>query len=164
MNTSDVQGFKIDISTPKHPNVFVLVDEEDFEKLNQWKWYYNTGCAVRGYPRRILMHREIMGNPVGKEVDHINMNRLDNRRANLRIVTRSQNLLNRNKQKNNTSGFKGVSWKDGRWYVQLGVGKKKNLVLGYFDDIQEAAKAYDIAAKKFYGKVARLNYEEKKTT
>ena len=59
-------------------NKFALVDDGNFEFLNQWKWYFNGGYAVRGYPKRILMHRVILNSPNGMEIDHKNRNKLDN--------------------------------------------------------------------------------------
>lgn len=87
------------------------VDEADFSNLNQYRWYLDSsGYALRNDDngRPIRMHVQIMNTPKGKHTDHINRNRLDNRRENLRVVTVSQNLHNRPKQNNNTSGYKGV--------------------------------------------------------
>lgn len=74
-----------------------LVDDADYEWLSRWKWHYHGGYAERG--DGVLMHREITDCPAGKEVDHINHDPLDNRRENLRVVTRWQNMLNRRMRK-----------------------------------------------------------------
>jgi hypothetical protein len=144
---------------------FALVDEEDYEYLMQWKWYYAKGYAVRmgSQPKRvaILMHRivlERMGFKDFESSDHINRQRFDNRRANLRPVSLEQNNMNRGKQKNNTSGYMGVSWhKQGKkWRVRFRAdGKYRSL--GLFDDKKEAALAYNEAAKKCHGEFAVLN-------
>src|SRR5687768_11145590 len=88
---------------------FATVDDADFDHLNQWKWHFSHyGYARRttssrfGRQKFIFMHREIMQAPDGMDVDHINCNKLDNRRQNLRLCTRADNLRNRNKQSNNT--------------------------------------------------------------
>src|SRR3972149_6021810 len=99
---------------------FALVDDEDFEYLNQFAWQ----CSPLGYAtRRIGMHREIIKTPKGMYTDHINGNPLDNRKENLRIVTFSQNMLNRKRYKNNKSGHKGVVWNKDRqkWRVRIDV-------------------------------------------
>ena len=88
---------------------FALVDEEDYEWLNQWKWHYNNGYATRNQwdpitkkQIKILMHRLIMKSSEDMQVDHANHNTLDNRKSNLRIVSYSNNLKNRKgKNKNN---------------------------------------------------------------
>ncbi len=99
------------------------------------------------------MHRLIMDCPDGMDVDHINGDGLDNRRENLRIVTRSQNLRNRKTFKNSKSGFKGVIFNpvNGKW--------KAIINLGTFDTSEEAAKAYDEAIKKLFGPLAKPNFD-----
>lgn len=89
------------------------------------------------------------------EVDHINTIRNDNRIINLRPCTRGQNACNRNRQKNNKSGFKGVSWdkKTGKWVAQI---KAKRHVIGYYTNIQEAADAYALSASRLHGAFARF--------
>lgn len=143
---------------------FAIVDKIDYEYLNQFKWCYNCGYAVRHSPTAkgkrttILMHRVIlerMRHKDFKDSDHINQNKLDNRRCNLRTATRSQNLCNKGKQSNNTSGFKGVCWvkRDKKWLAQIRInGKRKHL--GYFDSKKQAARAYSKAAKKYHGEFA----------
>ena len=143
-----------------------LVDDEDFEYLNQWKWYYDN-C---GYARRsihvpdqgaILMHRAIVQTPDDMETDHINGNKLDNQRTNLRICTMPQNRRNRRAYANNTSGFKGVVWNMSakKWeaYIRMNI---KRIYLGLFADPAEAARAYDKAATQYYGEFANLNFPE----
>jgi len=151
---------------------FALVDDADFDWLNQWKWYAqkqrNTFYAVRnvrvGLKQKIVkMHRLILGLDFddGRQGDHINMDTLDNRRANLRIAIHAQNQRNRGRNANNTSGYKGVYWnkqkKKWRAYIKVN-GKQK--YLGYFDDPIKAARAYDEAAKKHHKEFAQMNQME----
>lgn len=130
-----------------------LVDDEDFDYLNQFKWQESNGYAVRrhhikmnnGKQIRIMMrmHRIINNTPKGFFTDHVNGQKLDNRKNNLRTATKSQNGLNRTKQKNNTSGFKGVSWhtQTKKWIAQF-TTFGKHYSLGLYDDPREAHKAY----------------------
>lgn len=130
---------------------YALIDATDAPVINQHRWsLHPNGYAVRvekrgGKRRTVLMHRQVMGEPEG-EVDHINLNRLDNRRANLRVCSHLVNCQNRAPQVNNTSGFAGVTWDKGRgkWRAQIGVcGKMRNL--GRYDTKAEAAAAYQRA-------------------
>lgn len=141
-----------------------IVDECDYKYLKHFKWCVSRGYAMRGVRengrnKSIKMHRVIMGVSDSKiEVDHINNNPLDNRRKNLRLCKHSENMGNQVIRKNNTTGFKGVHWYKSRrrWMAHITIeGKFKNL--GYFKDITEAAKAYNKAAKKYFGKFANLN-------
>lgn len=149
---------------PLTKNKFVLVDDSDFEWLNQWKWCFHSGYAVRRMPfeasRFIYMHRLIASPREDEQVDHINMDRLDNRRENLRVATKSQNMQNRGKQMNNTSGFKGVSLdkrkKNKKWRANIHIGTK-DVSLGYFLTPEEAAIAYNMAALEHHGAYARIN-------
>jgi hypothetical protein len=141
-----------------------IVDDEDFEHLNQWKWGLDTdGYAIRGIhiPRRktFIMHREIMKTPKGMETDHINGNKLDNRKCNLRICTKSQNKMNISRQVDNMSGYKGVSRHCADWQAQIGKDGIK-IYLGIYKNKELAARAYDEAAKKLFGEYARLNFPE----
>lgn len=135
-----------------------LIDDEDFEYLNQWKWHvsrnWNTFYVVRMTP-----HREILQAPKGIIVDHINGDGLDNRRENLRFATNSENMQNSRLQKNNTSGYKGVYWDRGRnkWIVRIKVNGRR-LNLGYFDDPKEAALVYDRGAMEHFGEFAKTNF------
>lgn len=146
---------------------FTIVDDEDFEELNKHKWHYAGGYARRnkrlenGKRKIVFMHRELMETPEGFETDHINGDRLDNRRSNLRIVTKEENQRN-TKARKGVSRFKGVSYyktkrhKTGYWIARIQVdGKVKKL--GYFKSEIEAAKAYNRAALKHYGEYARIN-------
>jgi hypothetical protein len=92
------------------------------------------------------------------QIDHINNISDDDRWENLREVTKQQNQQNRGKQKINTSGYKGVYWhnKNKKWYAQIGINRK-NIHLGFFDDLKEAALAYNYAASQHFGPYARLN-------
>lgn len=145
-----------------------LVDNEDFEFLNQWKWTCSarkhTSYAYRNvyqnsqYVQRVYMHRAILNPPPGMQTDHINGDGLDNRRCNLRICTPSQNLANSRKRKGTTSQYKGVSWgqKSQCWTAAIDEGGQ-DVYLGHFDDEEEAAIAYNYAARRLYGEYARLN-------
>jgi hypothetical protein len=144
---------------------FALVDDIDYKHFNQWKWHAqkkgSTYYAVRTegsvFKKRFIMHREIVNAPKGMDVDHHNGNGLDNRRANLRICTRAQNLSNRYNK--NVSGYKGVVWQEhARKYKAQITRNSKVAHLGYFDNPIEAAQAYDRAAKEYFGEFAKTNF------
>lgn len=150
--------------------MFAIVDSEDYERLSKFKWgLLNKG---EGYARRslskdgvwgsVLMHREVINAPKEKHVDHKNGNSFDNRKCNLRLCDRSQNMANRKTHKNNTCGLKGVrfhkSYKESskRWEARIqfrGVSKS----LGYFYTKEEAAKAYNDCAEKMHGEFCKIN-------
>lgn len=146
-----------------------FIDDEDYKLVETYKWRRNAqGYAVsRLYTRiakgirhatDIRMHRLIMGEPTGMEVDHIDNNGLNNQRGNLRVAAHWQNLANRPIQKNNTSGYRGVTWskQNKKWYAQIYVDSK-TISLGFYDDIKDAARAYNEAAIERYSEFARLN-------
>lgn len=147
---------------------FALVNDEDFEKVNQFKWcadkYKDTFYAHRRIEsnknsKKIYMHRFIMGASKGFEVDHINGNGLDNRQINLRVCTHKQNIINQKMRKDNTSGYKGVSlskkYKYPRWRANIGVDGRQKF-LGYYSNPEKAYKAYCSAAREIFGEFVRL--------
>jgi hypothetical protein len=143
-----------------------LVDDADYGFLMQWKWRLdNNGYAARtdytgGKQRTILMHRVIVNAP---EVDHRDTNRLNNQRSNLRAATRSQNTQNSRKAPGKSSQYKGVTWnkKLRKWNAQINTGRHLigKIHLGTFEIEAEAAKAYDEAARRYYGEYARPNFD-----
>lgn len=145
-----------------------LVDEED-AWATEFKWSADrdsrTVYAVRSVwdgarSRRVALHREILKAPPGAMVDHVNGNGLDCRRANLRLASRDQNNKNVRKRHSNTSGYKGVSWhaQDRLWRARIAVNKR-NVSLGTYRTVEEAARAYDAAARRYHGEFARTNFE-----
>lgn len=149
---------KIKLHGKKGTGLYLLVDEADFDIVSPFSWFLGSHGYACSKQNTVLAHRLILDNPSGKEIDHINGDKLDCRRTNLRIVTRQQNSLNKAKHKDNTSGYKGVHWfkRDKKWQAQIcNAGKRYHL--GYYKDIREAAKAYNNAAKKLHGNYAILN-------
>ena len=139
---------------------FALVDDEDYLKVSKYRWSVSLPC---GYAERRIkgklerMHRFIMNVPKGFMIDHVNMNGLDNRRKNLRICTKAENMRNRNKTRLNKSGYKGVYLDfNNKWKAQLKKGKKV-FNLGRFNTKEEAAMAYNTGAIKYFGPFANLN-------
>lgn len=145
---------------------FALVDDEDFEYLNQWKWFFNNGYAVRQKhigmingkrkQEKVYLHREVMKTPINLYTDHINHDTLDNRKSNLRICTNQQNSANMSKPKNNTTGFKGVYRSRNKWRARIYV-LKRGIGGGSYNTKEEAAKAYNLLALKYFGDFAQLN-------
>lgn len=142
-----------------------LFDDEDAGRLAGFPWYSakfsKPGQPVRYYVaaqicgRTVYMHRLVLNVGPRTEIDHVNMDGLDNRRANLRRVNRSQNMAN-SKSRGGASRYKGVSRARKRWGAWIMVaGKSRNL--GHFDTEEEAALAYNAAAVQAWGAHARLN-------
>ena len=150
------------IRVPLTRGFIAIVDNVD-ARLAKFRWFANE---VRGriYARRSLpdggtelLHRAVLQVAPKIRVDHILGNGLDCRRKNLRVATNAQNLHNRGKQSNNTSGFKGVSRLRERWRATIqNNGRWQHL--GVFNSREEAARAYDRAAARMHGKFARLNF------
>lgn len=150
---------------------YTCVDEDDYNHLAQWSWRYIDGYACRsGYAinndgkrikRTIRMHSVVNNTQEGYETDHINGDKLDNRKSNLRSVTHSQNQMNRGVNKNSSSGFKGVGWckQTNKWRVSISIkGKFKNL--GRFSSIKDAIEKYNQVAKVYHGEYVRLNIKQ----
>jgi len=146
---------------------FAIVDDKNFEWLNQWKWFavnfLYTYYAVRSVGKRpnrliIRMHRQIMNAHKSQQIDHKNSNGLDNKEENIRFCTPSQNNANRRNVKH-SSIYKGVFWNKARrkWRCQIMLFRK-NYHLGYFDDEFEAANTYDAKAKELFGEFAHANF------
>ena len=140
----------------------IIIDDEDFAMLNQYKWSMSsTGYPVRGEyspvdqkTRMVFMHREIMGlsKGDGKRVDHINENKRDNRRCNLRMATHAENMRNKGVQSNNKTGYKGVSIHNGtgKYIAMIGLNRKQ-IYLGLYETAEDAHKAYCEAARRLHG-------------
>lgn len=143
-------------SIPLTKGLVALVDDEDFEFLNQYKWHSSHGYAVRlKGTKGDRMHRVIMNAPSDMFVDHINGNRADNRRANLRVCTPGENGKNKTLFVTNKSGHRGVYWNKNKWRAQICVNRKQ-IYLGRFDTLEDAAQAYKDAAIKHHGEFASL--------
>jgi len=154
----------------KNKNLWLvaLVDDEDFEYLNQWNWcvtfakhtaYAQRGDYSNGKKKTILMHRLILGLTDPKiDGDHKDHNGLNNQRSNLRIATRSQNICNTILKKQFSSKYKGVFFykRSGLWRVQIRVNHKVTY-LGSYATEEQAAIVYNEAALKQYGEFANLN-------
>ena len=149
-----------------------IVSDEDYDHLvSIGRWCHsNSGYAVHywindnGKHKTLFMHRAIMarmlGHPIASfQVDHINRDRLDNRRKNLRLATRSQNQANKGRQRNNSSGFKGVSWSRGKYEARIRYNGKR-INLGRFECSEAAANIYDAASRLLYGEFAGLNFPD----
>ena len=148
---------------------WTILDQQDYYRLKNFNWYIGGNgkefYAFRnikngpGKTKMVSMHREIMNPPGHLLVDHRNNHGLDNRRANLRWATQSQNRQNRAKKKNTSSRFIGVCFdkQTGKWKARIRTDGKE-ICLGRFDDEIEAARTHDAAAKKYHGEFARLNF------
>jgi hypothetical protein len=136
-----------------------LVDGVSWFPMASGKTVYARRIDYSGdKPRKVWLHRAIMGDTDGLEIDHIDCDGLNNRRRNLRPATRSQNLANKQIYTNNTSGFKGVSWKkgNGKWVSYIKANGQQ-YHLGYFDTPEAAHAVYAKASEKLHGEFGRLS-------
>jgi hypothetical protein len=159
---------------PLTKGMYAIVDPDDYYRLCEYKWHvsgggYNKYYAVRKGPNQngtrgemVKMHREVANTPEGLLCDHINGMRLDNRKANLRSANYTQNVRNSKKTSSPTySKYKGVTYRNRskKWVAMIYLNRRQ-IFLGSFEDEIEAAKAYDKAAKKYFGEFAKLNFKE----
>lgn len=140
----------------------VLFDEDDRLFLSNFLWNINAdGYCVTSTRKR--MHRLIMTKKLGDlnstPIDHINQNKIDNRKSNLRLATVTQNNRNRSKSKK-SKFYKGVRRHRGKWQAYITVGKKRTTI-GSFESLELAALAYDIYAEKYFAEFASFNLEKR---
>jgi hypothetical protein len=144
-----------------------IVDDADYPRVIGKTWclthgYPGTNMEINGRKRMVVMHRFILDAKTGTAYDHVNRNKLDNQRENLRPANQSQNMANSEfsgrKTSRSRSRYKGVSWckQTKRWRATMGF-KGRYMHLGRFDDETEAAMAYNEAATKAFGVFACLN-------
>lgn len=150
---------------------FALVDDVDYDWLNQWKWcaykdkntyYARRSSTINGKQVTVMMHREILNlkHRNGKQTDHIDGNGLNNQRFNLRVCNNQQNCFNKSPRKKSSSRFKGVVWGKSikKWHARITFNG--NLIhIGYYQNDVEAARAYDGMAKRYFKKFAKLNFK-----
>ena len=137
----------------------IIVDDSDYEWLSKFKWCIGDRYAMRtsyanGDKVTILMHREIMNTPKGYNTDHINGNKLDNRRCNLRICTHAENMKNRRTRLNVTTGVQGIHKREAnkkKPFVACIQVNRRQIYLGYFATIKEAQQAYIAASIEHFG-------------
>lgn len=134
----------------------VKVDDADYEDVAQFKWHLSNGYAIRHVTKnpdvREYMHRRINKTPKGYVTDHINGDKLDNRRSNLRTATISQNGVNSGKRRGYNNPYRGVSLhtKTGLWRARITVNRKEK-TLGYFIKPEEARDCYNEHARANFG-------------
>jgi hypothetical protein len=163
----------VPLSGSKAAGRVALVDDEDYYLVSQYRWhvqedpgrssgpYARTDLPSRGSGRgHIFMHCLVAGHD---RPDHVDGDGLNNRRSNLRPASASQNNMNRRKRPVATSRYLGVSWHPARrkWAARIGIDGKVR-TLGYFASEEEAAHAYDAAARNLFGAYARPNFPEER--
>lgn len=159
-----INKYKIDneiIEGITSTGISFIFDVSDYEEISKYTWFLDNSGYIRATlksGKRVLLHNLIMKEAKGLFVDHINRNKLDNRKSNLRYVTKQQNCHNRGISKANRSGFKGVSFdkRSKKYEAWIGFNHSNNFI-GSYDTSHEAAKAYNQKAIELFGEYAFLN-------
>lgn len=156
---------------PLNKGYQAIIDDDMYDAVSQYTWfvhkpsrysklYVRSTIWLNGKADHVYLHNLIIGKRLGFVIDHINHDPLDNRRENLRFCKQRFNVANGQKrqQENATSKYKGVSWRpnENKWSAQIMVNRKQNH-LGYFDEEEDAAIVYNVAAQLFWGEYASLN-------
>lgn len=154
---------------PLTKGLVTVVDDCWYPLLSQWKWcatsnghgliYAARSKKINGKTKTILMHRLVAMAFPGEEIDHWDGNTLNNQRSNLRRASPTQNRCNRGRTALNSSGFKGVGRNGNGWMARLNVQGRFHW-LGQFKTPEDAASAYDEAAKRLHGEFAHLNFPQ----
>jgi len=161
------------VEVPFTQGKVAFIDDADADLVSSYKWYAvlsdrtwyaRTTITAEGKRRGLYMHRLIMGQPLGLQVDHIDRDGLNNRRDNLRLATNAQNRTNQRINAKNTSGYRGVHWSKQakKWMAQtehLG----KHIHFGCYDNPVDAAKAYDKGMRAIHGPHCHSNFPEEAT-
>ena len=155
---------------PLNGDVATCVNDSDYERVLPFTWFLSgTGYAVGFVPvdgrfQLTYLHRFLMDAQPGQIVDHINGDSLDNRRDNLRLATPQQNGQNKRLSPLSTTGLKGVGWhrKRNKYHARIQL-QGIRYHLGFFEDAETAAQAYDAAARTLFGEFAVCNYPEQET-
>lgn len=145
-----------------------IVDNDEYEKFGNLTWFICNGYAKRSFRlksversksnRQAHLHREILNAPKGMCIDHINGDKLDNRKSNLRLCTNQENIRNSKVMIKNTSGFKGVSWmkSKSKWRARIKVNMRE-IHLGLFASKLDAVRCYNKGAKRYFSDFAYIN-------
>lgn len=152
-NDYEVQENYVIMYTSKNEPFFI--DLEDFWKVKDICWHIDKNGYLTGIGNNkkiVYLHRIIMGCSSDSIIDHINGDKTNNRKINLRVGTKGQNNINKGIKKNNKSGVVGVYWikKINKWQAKIGVEGKK-IHLGYFDNFDDAVQARKEAEDKYFG-------------
>lgn len=155
------------VAIPLTQGLVAYVDKEDASEVLKYKWHAVT-TGSRTYaahtfgPKTVYLHRWLLTCQKGEVVDHIDRDTMNCRRSNMRVVSPTESVLNRGKFASNRSGYRGVRWhkETQRWAAQI-TFNRKYYWLGLFDEPEEAARAYDQAARKKHGSFAQLNFPDK---
>lgn len=139
---------------------YAIISSSDYEKIKHIKWHYSSCGYAMGRnlnKEKVYMHRLLIGAKKGEYVDHIDGNKLNNRKDNLRICTQSENMRNSTKRANCSSIYKGVCNSKTRGWISYITLNKKRKTLGYHKSEVEAAENYNENAVKMHGKFCKLN-------